>query len=252
MDGSINGKGSLRFVNNNKIISSRKYILYFLFLIFTTFLTLKSFREINQTDIKISGTKFVTKNMIIKNSSLELPKRLIYIKTKLHEKELKENLSLKNISMKRQIFPSGLKIFLQLRNPVAYAEINNNQIIKGFVDEEGYFINEKFAFLKSSLPYEFKVFGWRESSRESISKIIQAYKIDEHLRAINISEGGTIYLEENQFKQILLGNDPEKIDLQLKLIFEISKQLKDKEFFGKIENLDLRDINNPTLKVFKS
>ena len=39
----------------------------------------------------------------------------------------------------------GLKIFLQLRNPVAYAEINNNQIIKGFVDEEGYFINEKDA-----------------------------------------------------------------------------------------------------------
>ena len=250
MDGSINGKSSLRFVNKT-LQRPKKYSIYFLFLLFTTFLCLKSFKEINENDLKVSGTKYITKEMIIKNSSLTLPKKLILIKTKYLEKELKENLSLKNISIQRQIFPFRLKVFLEQRIPVAYAEINKEQIKKGFIDEEGFFIDEQFAFLKSNLPYKFQVIGWEKSSQETLSSIIQAYKIDEDLEAINISKEGFITLKEKQLKQIFLGDDPEKIDLQLIIIFEIKKQLKNKEFFGKIENLDLTDVNNPSLKVFK-
>ena len=251
MDGSINGKSSLRFVINNKIIRSQKLNIYFLFLLSSTFLSTQVFKEINQNDIKISGTKFITDEIIVKNSSLMLPEKLIFIKTKLHERELKENLSLKNISINRQLFPFGLKILLEIRDPVAYAEKNHKKIINGFIDEEGFFINEEFAILKQNLPFDFKVIGWKDTARNVISKIIQAYKINKDLKVIYISEEGNIILEEDKFRKIFLGNQPEKIDLQLKLISEIRKQLMDEEFIKKIENLDLTDINNPTLKVFK-
>ena len=251
MDGSINGKSSLRFVINNKIIRSQKLNIYLLFLLSSTFLSTQVFKEINQNDIKISGTKFITDEIIVKNSSLMLPEKLIFIKTKLHERELKENLSLKNISINRQLFPFGLKILLEIRDPVAYAEKNHKKIINGFIDEEGFFINEEFAISKQNLPFDFKVIGWKDTSRNAISKIIQAYKINKDLKVIYISEEGNIILEEDKFRKIFLGNQPEKIDLQLKLISEIRKQLMDEEFIKKIENLDLTDINNPTLKVFK-
>mgnify|MGYP001351047060 CR=1 FL=1 len=103
----------------------------------------------------------------------------------------------------------------------------------------------------NDLPYEFKVIGWQETSRETITKIIQAYKNNKELKFIYISQEGEITLKENQLKNIFLGKQPEKIDLQLRLIFEIKKELKSKELIGKIENLDITDINNPTLKVFK-
>tara|TARA_Y100001978_G_scaffold173571_1_gene164581 strand:- start:347 stop:1063 length:717 start_codon:yes stop_codon:yes gene_type:complete len=237
-------------VNSTKILNSKKLTIYFLFLFSTTFLCIKVFKEINPNDIKILGTTFITKDIIIKNSSLRLPKKLINIRTKLHEQELKKNLSLKHISINRQLFPFKLKIFLQIREPVAYAE-KNNEKMSGYVDEEGFFINEEFASIKKDLPYQFKVIGWKDTSRETISKIIQAYKINSDLRVINISEEGYIVLEEDKFKKIFLGNQPKKIDLQLRLISDIRRQIIEKEFLNKIENLDLTDIDNPTLKVFK-
>ena len=252
MDGSINGKSSLRFVIIRKIFNSKNYSVHILFLLFLSFLCLKTFKEIDQDEIRITGTKFITKDIILKNSSLVLPKKLINIKTKYHEQELKENLSLKNISIRRQLFPFRLKIHIQVREPIAYAErYLNKEIKKGFIDKEGVFINEEFVFIENNLPYEFKVAGWKINSQDSLSKIIEAYKNSTELKFIYISDEGFITLEENKFKKIFLGNQPEKIDLKLKLISEIRTQLKNKEFFGKIEHLDLTDINNVTLKVFK-
>ena len=239
-------------MNNNNFIRTKKFIFYYLILIITSFLFIRSFKEIHTKNIKISGTKLISKDVIIKNSSLLLPQKLILIKTKLHERELSENLSLKNISIKRQLVPFGLIILFKTRVPVAYAEINNNEeIIRGFVDEEGFFINKEFAIIPKEFTSKLRIIGWRKTSRETISKIVKAYKGNRDLKVINISKDGFLVLEEEKFKKIFLGNQPEKIDLQLKLILEIKKQLKDKDFFERIEDLDLTDINNPILKVFK-
>tara|TARA_Y100000589_G_C27087765_1_gene602542 strand:- start:263 stop:928 length:666 start_codon:yes stop_codon:yes gene_type:complete len=220
--------------------------------LFSSCLCLKTFKKISQNEIIISGTKFITKETLLKNSSLTLPRQLINIKTKYHERELKENLSLKNISITRQLLPFRLKINLQEREPIAYAERNlSKEIKKGFIDEEGFFINEEFVQIENDLPYQFRVEGWRLNSQDSISKIIQFYKNKTDLKVIYISDEGFITLEENKFKKVFLGNQPKNIDLKLKLISEIRSQLIDKEFSEKIEYLDLTDINNPTLKVFK-
>ena len=102
--------------------------------------------KIYSKDILIFGTDFISKDDIVSNSSLNFPTPLIFVKTKFIEKELKENLSLENISVSRQIFPFGLKIQIKTRIPIAYGErILKGEKINGFIDEDGFFINEKYA-----------------------------------------------------------------------------------------------------------
>ena len=111
----------------------RSFLLLILFS--TSLISLKTLKKVHVQDIRISGSDLFSKNDVLNNSSFIFPIRLIFIKTNLLEKELKENLSLKNISVSRQIFPFGLKIHIQTRIPLAYAErILNNEKILGFID----------------------------------------------------------------------------------------------------------------------
>ena len=103
-----------------KKINNRSFLLLLLFLFSTSLITLKTLKKVNIQDIRISGSKLFTQNDVVKNSSLKFPIRLIFIETNLLEKELKQNLSLKNISVSRQIFPFGLKVEIKTRNPIAY------------------------------------------------------------------------------------------------------------------------------------
>ena len=107
---------------NQKKFKVRSFLLLILFLFSTTLISLKSLKKVNVQDIRISGSELFSTNDILNNSSFIFPIRLILIKTNLLEKELKQNLSLKNVSVSRQIFPFGLKIHINSRIPIAYAE----------------------------------------------------------------------------------------------------------------------------------
>ena len=95
---------------------------------------------------------------------MKLPKRLIFINTRFLEKELKQNLSLKNITVNKQIFPFGLKIDLNPRNPIAYGvKILNDEKILGFIDKDGIFISKQNTDENFLKPFTLEVFGWKEN-----------------------------------------------------------------------------------------
>ena len=124
--------------------SNSFFLLTCLFL--TTFLTLKTFKKVNYQDISILGSELFTIDDIVANSSLNLPTPLIFVKTKYAEKELKKSLSLKNISISRQIFPFGLKILIKTRTPIAYGQkFLKGEKINGYIDQDGFFINEEYS-----------------------------------------------------------------------------------------------------------
>ena len=103
---------------------------------------ISSLKFVEFNDIKIYGSKIFSKKDIIENSSLNLPTRLISIRTKFIEKELKLNLSLENVLVSRQVFPFGLKILIKTRIPIAYGEkLLDGKKISGFIDKNGFFIN---------------------------------------------------------------------------------------------------------------
>ena len=112
---------------------------------------------------------------MLNNSSLKFPIRLIFIKTNFLEKELKQNLSLKNVSVSRQIFPFGLKVHINSRIPIAYGErILNDEKISGFIDKDGIFINTQNVDEKNFNKITIKVFGWKEKFKKILSEIFIA------------------------------------------------------------------------------
>jgi len=238
-------------VKNKKQIFSRS----FLFLIFfsTSLISLKTLKKVNIQDIKISGSKLFSQNDLVNNSSLKLPNRLIFIKTNFLEKELKQNLSLKNVIVSRQILPFSLKVHIETRTPTAYGErILNGKKISGFIDNDGIFINKQNVDNLNLSKLNIKVFGWKKKFKKSISKILIAQENYEfEVVKITFSPNGFLTVEEKDLKTIFLGFNPNLINYQLQIIDNLKNEFKKNNFYEKIENIDLANPENPKIKVFK-
>ena len=238
-------------MKNEKIINKRSFLLLILFS--TSLLTLKTFKKVNNQDIRIYGSELFSQNDLVKNSSLKFPIRLILIETKLLENELKQNLSLKNVSVNRELFPFGLKVKIKTRTPIAYGEkILNNKKILGFIDKDGIFIDRKNANEKNLNKLNLQVFGWKEKFKKTISEILIAqdnYQLD--VVKITFSPNGFLSIEEKDLKTILLGFNPNLINHQLQIINNLKNEFVKNTFSKKIDNIDLTDPNKPKIKVFK-
>ena len=208
---------------------------------------------VNKQDIKISGSKFFSADDVLSNSSLKLPVRLIFLKTNFLEKELKQNLSLKNVSVTRQIFPFGLKVHIQKRTPLAYGErILNDEKILGFFDKDGVFIDKQNAEETEMRTLGVQVFGWEEKFIKILSKILVSQeKYEFEIVTITFLPNGFLTLEERDLKTIFLGFNPKLINHQLHIINILKNQFKENKFSEKIDSIDLTDPNKPKIKVFK-
>ncbi len=233
------------------IYKIKKLLLIGILFVFTNILTITLFKKVSLKNIYINGAEFISIKDITENSSLQLPSRLIFIKTKLIEKELKQNLSIMQISINRQIFPFGLKIQIQTRKPVAFANREENgKIVAGFVDKNGYFIDNRYLPDKEKLIFPIKIIGWNKDYKKLISLILKKYKNNDDLRVIKISSEGFITLEEKFLRKIYLGSQIQELEEQLNLIFDIREQINEQKIRKKINSLDLTDLTNPKIKVF--
>ena len=234
-------------------LKNKRFFLLITFLFFTSYATSKIFKNVNYQDVSIVGSELFSIEDIVANSSLNFPTSLIFVKSSYTERELKKNLSLKNVSVFRQIFPFGLKILIKTRIPKAYGDgIFDGEKISGFVDEDGFFINEKYSDHVNLKKLSSKIFGWKENYRETLSKILNYQKYnDVEFITVTFSPNGFLTLEEKSLKTILLGFNPKIIESQLQIINDIKKQMKKDIILEKIDNIDITDPNNPKIKVFK-
>ena len=240
-------------MKNRKKINIRAFLFLILFLFSTSFITLITLKKVKIKDIRISGSVLFSQNELVKNSSLKFPIRLLFIKTNLMEKELKQNLSLKNISVSRQIMPFGLRVHINTRTPIAFGEkILNDEKIIGFIDKDGIFINKQNAENIDLSVLSLQVFGWKEKFKNILSEILIAQKNYEfELVKITFSPNGFLTLEEKDLKTIFLGFNPNLVKYQLQIINKLKNEFRKNDFFEKIDNIDLTDPNKPKIKVFK-
>ena len=240
-------------MKNERKINNRGFLLLLLFSFSTSLISLKTLKRLSIKDIRISGTQLFSPNDLINNSSLKFPSRLIFIKTNFLEKELKQNLSLKNVSVRRQIFPFGLKVHIKTRTPIAFGErIINDQKILGFFDKDGFFIKKQNTEDKNLSELRIQVFGWEKKFKKILSEILTTqknYKFE--LVKITFSPNGFLTVEEKDLKKIFLGFNPNLINYQLKIIDNLKNELKENNFSEKIDSIDLTDPNKPKIKVFK-
>ena len=240
-------------MKNQTKIKNKSFFFLISFLFLTSLVSLKTLKKVNIQDVRVSGSELFSQNELLSNSSLRFPIRLIFIKTNFLEKELKQNLSLKNVSVSRQIFPFGLKIHILTRTPIAYGEkILNDTKILGFIDRDGVFIHKENAESKNLKNLTIKVFGWKEKFKKILSEILIAHENNEfEVVKINFSPNGFLTLEEKNLKTIYLGFNPNLINYQLQIIKDIKHEFEKINFSKKIDNIDLTDPNKPKIKVFK-
>ena len=240
-------------MNNSKKFN-HGHLLFLIFLFFSTsILSLKILKKVNIQNIRITGSELFSQNDVVDNSSLKIPIRLIFINTSYLEKELKQNLSLKNVSVSRRIIPFGLKVYLKTRTPIAFGErILDNERITGFIDKDGIFINKKNADNINLSEINIKVFGWNEKFKKILSEIFIAQEnSDFEIVKITFSPNGFLTVEEKDLKTIFLGFNNNLIKYQLQIINNLKNEFKKNNFSEKIDNIDLTDPNKPKIKVFK-
>ena len=240
-------------MKNQKVIKNRSFFFLISFLFLTSLISIKTFKKVDLQDIRISGSELFSQNDVVKNSSLNFPIRLIFVKTNLLEKELKQNLSLKNVSVNRELFPFGLKVHINSRIPIAYGErILNDEKILGFIDKDGIFINKQNVDEKNLNKLTIQVFGWKEKFKKILSEIFIAQE-DYSFEVVKItfSPNGFLTIEEKDLKTIFLGFNPNLINYQLQIINKLKNEFKKNNFSKKIDKIDLTDPNKPKIKVFK-
>ena len=240
-------------MKNQKVIKNRSFFFLISILFLTSLLSIKTFKKVNLQDIRISGSKLFSQNDVVKNSSLNFPIRLIFVKTNLLEKELKQNLSLKNVSVNRELFPFGLKVHINSRIPIAYGErILNDEKILGFIDKDGIFISKQNVDEKNLNKLAIQVFGWKEKFKKILSEIfiaIENYELE--IVKISFSYDGFITIEEKDLNTIFLGLRPNLINYQLEIINNLKNEFKKSSFSKKIDSIDLTNPDKPKIKVFK-
>ena len=240
-------------MKNQKGIKNRSFFLLISFLFLTSLLSIKTLKKVDTQNIRISGSGFFSQNDVVNNSSFNFPIRLIFVETNLLEKELKQNLSLKNVSVNRELFPFGLKVHIKTRIPIAYAErILNDEKILGFIDKDGIFIKKQNADEENLSNLTIQVFGWKEKFKKILSEIFIALENYEfEIVKITFSPDGFLTIEEKDLRTIFLGFKPNLINYQLQIIDNIKKEFKKNSFSVKIHNIDLTNPNKPKIKVFK-
>ena len=240
-------------MKNEKGIKNRSFFFLISFLFLTSLLSIKTFKKVDLQDIRISGNGLFSQNDVVKNSSLNFPIRLIFVKTNLLEKELKQNLSLKDVSVNRELFPFGLKVHINSRIPIAYGErILNDEKILGFIDKDGFFINKQNVDEKKFSKLTIQVFGWKEKFKKILSEIfiaIENYELE--IVKISFSYDGFLTIEEKELNTIFLGLRPNLINYQLQIINNLKNEFKKSSFSKKIDIIDLTNPDKPKIKVFK-
>ncbi len=240
-------------MKNQKRIKNRSFFFLISFLFLTSLLSIKTLKKLNLQDIRISGSELFSQNDVVKNTSLKFPIRLIFVETNLLEKELKQNLSLKNVSVNRELFPYGLKVDINSRIPIAYGErILNDEKILGFIDKDGIFINKQNVDEKKFNRLTIQVFGWKEKFKKILSKIfiaIENYELE--IVKISFSYDGFLTIEEKDLNTIFLGLRPNLINYQLQIMNNLKNEFKKSSFSKKIDSIDLTNPDKPKIKVFK-
>ncbi len=236
-----------------KGVKNRSFFFLISFLFLTSSLSIKTLQKVDLQDIRISGSELFSQDDVVKNSSLNFPIRLIFVKTSLLEKELKQNLSLKNVSVNRELFPFGLKVHINSRIPIAYGErILNDEKILGFIDKDGIFINRQNVDEKNFNKLTIQVFGWKEKFKKILSDIfiaIENYELE--IVKISFSYDGFLTIEEKDLNTIFLGLRPNLINYQLQIINNLKNEFKKSSFSKKIDSIDLTNPDKPKIKVFK-
>ena len=214
------------------------------------FLINNGWKKITIDQIHISGNRIFKKEEIIKAFGVDFPKPLLRVFPKEIESNLIKELSFEAVSVRRQILPSRLLIEVFESEPIAYAQRKGPKgPEKGLVDQNAKWIPANWqAVHKSQLSVYIN--GWRYSHREFISLILlNRGNLGSPLEEIILTSTGETTLKTNSFDIIKLGDNPNLLTEQIKVLSYLQRSLPSRFVDKSGITLDLTDPSKPELQT---
>tara|TARA_Y100001968_G_scaffold153309_1_gene140111 strand:+ start:161 stop:991 length:831 start_codon:yes stop_codon:yes gene_type:complete len=206
--------------------------------------------NIDSERIEIIGNKNINSDIIIESSGIDFPKPLLKIEPREMQNNLKENLPIQTISIRRKMMPTYLEIEIKTSEPIAFAsKMNMDSIEAGVLDTYGNWtpieVHEKI-----NPPMQlFYVEGWMESHKKAFSKLsMQKDNFGSPIEKIKFLNNGDILLETSLLKEIQLGSNVVSLEKKIKALNFLLEKLPS-DFKNKIQSVDLRDHAKPELKI---
>ena len=240
-------------VNKTENLSQYLKLLFFTCLStsLSIFLFNNGWAQITENEVEIQAAKNLNKEEILKASNISFPISLLEINPKQIESNIIRDLSLKSVSINRQIFPSKLTINVLARAPIAYGRrIAASKNEKGLIDKQGIWIPSK-VFNKTEPP-ELNLFieGWSRSNKRIISYLIENRKnLGSPLKKIILNPNGDISLKTKDFELVHLGSNKNLLNLQIRTLAHLSQSLPSKLLKQQGTVMDLRDPSKPELQT---
>ena len=247
-------KKNIKNLHSPKLIYQIWQIFFFNGLsIFLMFFFIKTgWEPINSSQIIIKGNSNFNREEVLKASGINFPKPFLEIIPKRIESNLIRRLSLKAVSIRRQISPKKIFIEVLERTPIAYAQrLGEGGLENGMIDTSAKWIPIGWETTKDS---EINIFidGWKDSHRELISLILlNQEKLGSPLEKISLTSLGEVSLQTKYFSSIKLGANPELLIDQIKILSHLSKSLPPHFFNKSGTTIDLRDPSKPELQTGK-
>ncbi len=258
---STPSKNNPREERRQKIISEkRKYNLLIAWqlavLTFTSFtlgwLFIKNgWESIDLRDIQIKGNKYISANQINIVTKHLFPNELIKINPLIIKRLLLKELPIEKISVSRILIPPRLEINLKERQPVAFAQRRNSNVIEnGLIDKDGVWmpleIYQKPFRPKSSIYIE----GWTLNHQKIIAKVLkQKDDLGSPLKKIMIDANGELSIKTRDFAKVQLGTNFNSIGVQIKTIGHLSKNLPNSFMNVPGTVIDMRNPSKPEIKL---
>ena len=245
-------KVSLIFKNKNLLIELWQLFIFSstsLFLILT-FLN-QAWKPISFDQTKITGLSGLTKKDIKETTSIFYPKNLLELNPKEIESYLLKNLPIKGVSISRKFFPPEIHLSVLEREPIAFASRDfSNNIEKGMIDIEGYWIPLQFVNKTKQNKTKLSIENWNINKKKEIILIIKnRLNFQSPLQTIKINPLQEIILKTEHFDSVLLGSGTDRLIEQIDKLNQLQKSLPNLLINTKVKIVDLKDPSKPELKV---
>ena len=259
-----------RKTNRNKRIATKRFLTIFqrkkffielwqllffsstsIFLILTFFN--QAWRPITFEQTKIKGLSGITKTDIQKNTTIFYPRNLLGLNPKEIESYLRQKLPIKDISVNRKFFPPEIHLNIIEREPIAFASrIISNNIEKGMIDIEGYWIPLQFISKTKKNKIKLSIDNWNQNKKNDIIRIIKnRFILKSSLQEIKINPLQEISIKTDHFNSVLLGSNTDRIIEQISKLNQLQESLPNLLINTKVKIVDLKDPGKPELKIEK-
>ena len=221
-------------------------------LLILTFLN-QAWKPISFDQTKIAGLSGIKKNDIQETTSIFFPKNLLELNPKEIESYLLKKYPIKGVSVSRKFFPPEIHINILEREPIAFASRNfSNEIEKGMIDIEGYWIPLQFVKESEQNKIKLSIENWNTNKKKEIILIMKNRLIFKSpLQKIKINPLQEIILKTEHFDSVLIGSGTDRLIEQIDKLNQLQKSLPNLLINTKVKIVDLKDPTKPELKVEK-